>query len=294
MKARILEIIRCAVHDGDGIRTTLFLKGCPLKCVWCHNPEGICKAPQLSYIAEKCIGCGECAELCPAGAHSMEGGIHSFDREKCIGCGKCEEACLGNALKLYGKEISVDEVLPMLLEDKEFYKNSNGGVTLSGGECLCHAEFCEELLKKLKDEGVNTAVDTCGFVSRKAIDAVAPYTDTFLYDVKAADSEIHKKCTGQGNEVIIENLKYIDSLGKRIEVRYPYVPGYNSDEVDGIGKLLSSLENLVGIRVLGYHKYAGSKYASLGMENTLPEEMPTDEEIENVKAGLGKYGLKII
>ena len=294
MKARILEIKRFAVHDGDGIRTTLFLKGCPLKCVWCHNPEGISPAPQLSYMTEKCIGCGECAEVCPVGAHSMAGGIHSFDREKCIGCGKCEEACLGNALKLYGKEMSVDEVLPLLLEDKEFYKNSNGGVTLSGGECLCHAEFCEELLKKLKDEGVNTAVDTCGFVSRKAIDAVAPYTDTFLYDVKAADSEIHKKCTGQGNEVIIENLKYIDSLGKRIEVRYPYVPGYNSDEVEGIGKMLSGLENLVGIRVLGYHKYAGSKYASLDMENTLPEEMPSDGELENVKNTLSEYGLKII
>ena len=169
MKARVIEIKRFAVHDGDGIRTTLFLKGCTLKCVWCHNPEGIGAAPQLSFISEKCIGCGECVDVCPMGAQLMTVGGHAFDRLKCVGCGKCEEVCLGNALKLYGREMSVDELMPILLEDREFYENSHGGVTLSGGECLCHAEFCTELLKRLKDEGINTAVDTCGFVNRAAI-----------------------------------------------------------------------------------------------------------------------------
>ena len=294
MKARVIEIKRFAVHDGDGIRTTLFLKGCPLKCVWCHNPEGISGAPQLSYIKEKCIGCGECAQVCPTGAHTVGEGGHAFDRTKCQGCGKCEEACLGNALKLYGKEMSVDEVLPLLLEDKEFYKNSNGGVTLSGGECLVYPEFCAELLRRLKTEGINTAVDTCGAVGKSAIDAVAPYTDTFLYDVKAIDSDVHKKCTGRDNSLIIENLKYIDSLGKRIEVRYPYVPHFNSGEAEEIAKLLSSLKNLVGVRILGYHKYAGSKYDSLEVENTLPEEMPTDEELEKVKDSFKKLGLNVI
>ena len=294
MKARVIEIKRFAVHDGDGIRTTLFLKGCPLKCVWCHNPEGIGAAPQLSYLGDKCIGCGECAAVCTAGAHEMTADGHIFHREKCVGCGKCEEACLGNALKLYGREMSVDEVLPLLLEDREFYKNSGGGVTISGGECLLYPDFCAMLLRRLKEEGINTAVDTCGFVSRAAIDKVIPYTDTFLYDVKAIDGAVHKKCTGQDNAVIIENLRYIDSLGKRIEVRYPYVPGYNSEETEAVGRLLAGLESLVGVRVLGYHKYAGSKYASLDMENTLPENMPSDAELEEARSVLRGMGIKVI
>ena len=293
MKARILEIKRFAVHDGDGIRTTLFLKGCPLKCVWCHNPEGISASPQLSYIKEKCIGCGECAEVCPVGAHSMEGGIHSFEREKCIGCGKCEEACLGNALKLYGKEMSVDEVLPLLLEDKEIYKNSNGGVTLSGGECLCHAEFCAELLKRLKDEGVNTAVDTCGFVSRKAIDAVVPYTDTFLYDVKAADSEIHKKCTGRDNTVILENLKLLSESGARLEIRIPYVPDLNGGEMESIARHLSEM-NIEKVKILPYHNFAASRYGALGMESTLPDTLPTREQTESVREIFRSFNPKAV
>ena len=294
MKARIIEIKRFAVHDGDGIRTTLFLKGCSLKCVWCHNPEGIGFEPQLAYMSDKCIGCGVCVGICPAGVHSIKDGAHEFDRTKCVGCGKCESECLGNALKFYGKEMSVDEVLPLLVEDKEFYENSGGGVTLSGGECLCHYEFCAELLKKLKEQGIHTAVDTCGMVSRAAIDAVVPYTDIFLYDVKAVSPEVHASCTGHSNERIIENLRYIDSLGKSIEVRYPYVPDYNSDEVEKIGELLATLKNLTGVRVLAYHKYAGSKYESLGMESVLPENMPSDLEMQKAKEILRGFGLRVV
>ena len=177
MKAPIIDIKRFAVHDGDGIRTTLFLKGCSLKCVWCHNPEGIGFAPQLAYYPDKCIRCGECIEVCAAGAHKITDGMHSFDRTRCVGCGKCESACLGRALTFYGREMTVDEVLPKLLEDRDFYESSNGGVTLSGGECLMHADFCAELLKKLKDEGIRTAVDTCGRGPRSAFDKTMPYTD---------------------------------------------------------------------------------------------------------------------
>ncbi len=257
MKAMITDIKRFAVHDGDGIRTTVFFKGCPLKCVWCHNPESISFKPQTGFYKNKCIGCGECkrSDFTP-------------------------DECLSGARVLYGKEMTVNELLPLLLEDRDFYETSAGGVTLSGGECLCQADFCAELLRELKKEGINTAVDTCGFVPRESIDKVIAYTDTFLYDIKAIDENVHIKCTGRPNGLILENIKYIDSLGKAIEVRIPYVPEYNSGEIDGIAEFLRPLKNIKAVKILPYHNYAGSKYAALGMENTLPEVLPLKEEIE--------------
>ncbi len=294
MKAKIFEIKRFAVHDGDGIRTTVFIKGCPLKCVWCHNPEGIDFKPQLAYYENKCIGCGECIDVCVANAHFIENGMHKFDREKCIACGSCENVCLGNALTFYGRDMSVDELLPKLLEDKEFYDSSNGGVTLSGGECLMHANFCAELLKKLKENGVHTAIDTCGLVTKETLDKVIPYTDIFLYDIKAIDESIHEKCTGVSNKQILENIKYLDDKGCKIEVRIPFVPEYNDGEIGGIAKLLSTLKNLTKVRVLPYHNYAGSKYASLDMKNNLPTILPTDEQMENARNIIRKYGIKVM
>lgn len=280
MKAKIFEIKRFAVHDGDGIRTTVFFKGCPLKCVWCHNPEGIDFSPQLAYYENKCVGCGECVEACPTGAHSIENGLHIFDRGKCAACGKCEKACPGNALTFYGREMSVEELMPALLEDRDFYENSGGGVTLSGGECLMQADFCAELLKSLKENNIHTAVDTCGFVQRDAIDKVLPYTDIFLYDLKAFAEDVHIKCTGKSNKLILENLKYIDECGKKSEIRIPYVPAMNDGEPPEIAKFLRTLKNVTKVRVLPYHNYAGSKYMSLDMKNTLPEILPTKEEIK--------------
>lgn len=294
MSARIFEIKRFAVHDGDGIRTTVFFKGCPLKCVWCHNPEGIDFKPELAYYENKCINCGECIRVCPNNAHTIEKGVHIFNRKKCTGCGNCEEVCLGNALTLYGEEVTEDELLPKLLEDKEFYENSNGGVTLSGGECLMQSDFCAELLKKLKENGINTAIDTCGFVPQQAIDKVIPYTDVFLYDMKAYDEDIHIKCTGYSNKLILENIKYIDSCNKAIEVRIPYVPDYNSDQIEKIAVFLKDLNNLTKVRILPYHNYAGSKYTSLAKENTLPTQLPTDSEMEDARTILRKYGLKVV
>jgi len=173
--------------------------------------------------------------------------------------------------------------MPILLEDKPFYDNSGGGITLSGGECLCQPDFCAELLKNAKENGLNTAVDTCGFVPRAAIEKVMPFTDMFLYDIKAIDESVHIKCTGQSNRRILENLKYIDAAGKKTEIRYPYVPVYNSGEAESIAEFVSSLKNVTGVRVLPYHNYAGSKYLSLGMKNTLPGKLPDGEEIKSIE-----------
>ena len=283
MKGIISDIKRFAVHDGEGIRTTVFFKGCSLKCVWCHNPESIDFKPQIAYYTNKCMDCGECVSVCPMTAHKITDSGHVFERDKCIVCGKCEAVCIGEALKFYGKEVTVDELLPKLIEDKDFYDTSGGGVTLSGGECLCQIDFCVELLKQLKEKGINTAVDTCGFVPKESIDKIMPYTDTFLYDIKAIDDEVHIKCTGKSNKQILDNIKYIDSCGKAIEVRIPYVPDYNDNQMDKISDFIKNFKNIKAVKILPYHNYAGSKYVSLDMVNTLPDVLPTSQEIENAQ-----------
>ena len=260
MKATIFEIKRFAVHDGDGIRTTVFFKGCPLRCIWCHNPEGLVRTPELAFYEHKCIGCGECKKE----------GFTNAD-------------CLGEARVPYGREVSVEELLPTLLEDRDFYENSGGGVTVSGGECLTQADFCAELLHRLKENGINTAVDTSGFVSRAALDKVIPYTDVFLYDLKAYDENVHIRCTGQSNKIILENLLYLDSLGKKVEIRIPFVPDYNDGEMKKLADFLAPLKNIVRVRVLAYHNYAASKYKALGIKNTLPERLPTNAEVETAE-----------
>lgn len=283
MKAMITDIKRFAVHDGDGIRTTVFFKGCPLKCVWCHNPESIDFKPQLAYYNNKCMSCGECVDACPQNAHTIKDGLHQFEREKCISCGKCADVCLGEALILHGKEMTTDELIPILLEDRDFYATSGGGVTLSGGECLSQSDFCAELLKKLKAENIHTAIDTCGFVSKEAISKVIPYTDIFLYDIKAIDEDVHIRCTGHKNKTILENLKYIDSCGKSIETRIPYVPHYNDNQIEKIADFLGEIKNITKVKLLPYHNYAGSKYSSLDMINTLPQNLPGEDELNKAK-----------
>ena len=260
MTATVFDLKRFAVHDGDGIRTTLFFKGCPLKCVWCHNPEGLSRHPVHAYYAHKCVGCGACAK-------------EGFDIEQ----------CLGEARVLYGKEVTVDEVLPLLLEDREFYESSGGGVTLSGGECLLQADFCAALLSRLQEHGIHTAIDTCGCVPREHLDRVIPFTDVFLYDLKAYDEDVHIRCTGVSNRQILENLSYLERLGKSIEIRIPYVPAYNADQIEKIARFLADFKHIEKLRVLPYHNYAASKYAALGMENTLPAQIPTDEELDRAR-----------
>ena len=266
-KAIIFDIERNSFVDGPGIRTTVFFKGCNLKCIWCHNPESQAFKPQMMFYRAKCKGCGKCKEICP-------------NPDNCILCGKCTFYCPLNAREICGKEYTVEEVFAEVIKDKAFYENSHGGVTLSGGECLLQADFCAELLKKLKEENIHTAVDTCGFVPKTAIDKVIPYTDLFLYDIKAIDEDVHIKCTGQSNKLILENLKYINSLEKNIEIRIPYIPDYNDNQIEKIAEFIKPLSSIKSVKILPYHNYADSKYDALSMENTLPEKIPTDEEIK--------------
>lgn len=263
--ARIFDIKRMAVHDGPGIRTTVFFKSCPLNCLWCHNPEGLSAKKQLSFMSEKCVGCGKCIDVCPYGVHKISNGAPSHNIGDCMSCGACEAVCRGRALKLYGYDITVDELFEKLLRDRDFYERSGGGVTLSGGECLLQADFCGELLKMLKESGIHTAVDTCGFVSRGTLDKVIPYTDIFLYDVKAVNEDVHIACTGKSNTLILDNLRYLDSIGKAIEIRVPVVPGYNDGELAAIHKLIESINRDIKIKELKYHGISASKWSSLGL-----------------------------
>ena len=297
LQGTYINIKRFEIHDGDGLRTTLFLKGCPLRCKWCHNPEGLSTRPELGFYAQKCFSCRRCAAVCPVGAHAFEGGTHRFDRTKCIACGKCETVCLADALLLYGKRATAEELLPKLLADKTFYDNSGGGVTLSGGEPLLQADFCSELLTLLQAAGVHTAVDTCLAVPRERLEKVIPVTDTFLVDVKAIDSTLHRRLTGMPNDKILFNLRLLDSLHKAVEIRIPFVPGQNAGEIGAIADFLSTLTCVTGVRVLPYHNLSGSKYASIGMPYPLAAErtlIPTAEEIEAARAVLESRGLTVL
>ncbi len=297
----ITDIKRFAVHDGDGIRTTVFLKGCPLRCIWCHNPESISPKPQLSMYANKCAGCGECARMCPNGAHIFTTDTdgkptHTIDREKCTDCGKCESSCLYGALKLNGRKMSVSEVMSTVLEDRIFYETGGGGMTLSGGEPTMQPDFVLALLKTAKVEGLNTALDTCGYSKQKVYESMLPYIDNFLYDIKHIKPDGHKRCTGHTNERIIENLRFLSDKGAKIEIRIPLVPGYNDDgeTLHGIGKLLSEVI-ITKAKLLPYHYYARSKYTALDIADTLPDvEIPNKAKLETAGEILRSYNINVI
>lgn len=292
MNVNITDIKRFAVHDGDGIRTTVFFKGCPLKCVWCHNPETIFAKKDLAFYEHKCTLCGKCTTVCKN--HKITDGKHIIDRNACTLCANCVTVCPNEALKIYGKIMSTDDICKVLLEDREFYETSGGGITLSGGECLLQPDACCEILIRMKNEGINTAIDTCGAVPFTNIEKVIDYTDVFLYDLKAIDEDVHINCTGNTNKLVLENLKKIDDRGKKIEIRYPYVPGHNDNQADKILEVVKELKNLVRVRILAYHDFARSKYMALGFEDTLPKELPDSTVLEKVREKFRTYGIECI
>ena len=279
------------IHDGDGIRTTVFFKGCPLRCQWCHNPESYAAKKEMLFDAERCVNCLECTTLC--NANIIRDAKHVFARESCVLCGKCEETCPQNAFEISGKDMSAEEIAEEVLKDEIFMKGSGGGVTFSGGEPLMQVDFCVEIAKLLKARDINIAIDTCCAVSSSNIDKIIPFADTFLIDIKAIDEQTHIKCTGASNQQILKNIKYVDSLNVPIEIRYPYVPSMNDGEVDKIAHFIKELKNVKCVRVLAYHNYADKKYERMGMSYPLPDvPMPTKEQIELVAARIRNISSK--
>ncbi|MBE6750747.1 MAG: glycyl-radical enzyme activating protein [Ruminococcaceae bacterium] len=269
LTATIFDIQRNSFVDGPGIRTTVFFKGCNLKCAWCHNPESQSFEPQMMFYRDKCTGCGKCLEKCPN------------KLESCDLCGKCEMYCPAEARKVCGKEYTVDEVLKEVIKDKLFYENSGGGVTFSGGECMLRIDFLLEILKKCKENGIHTAVDTAGHVNFERFEKILPYTDMFLYDFKIFDSEKHKTYVGVGNELILENLKKLLELGAKIRIRIPVMAGVNDsvEEMNQIKEFLYSHGKPDLVELLPYHAMGENKYRAIGLE---PQtfKAPTKEEMK--------------
>jgi len=308
MLGNIFDIQRFCVHDGPGIRTTVFVKGCPLRCQWCHNPESQKKELSVAYYDGKCIACGACVNACEHKCHVLESADdpsfdrpnHKIDREKCIQCGTCSRTCPTGAIELLGRKISVEDIMCEVVRDKTFYKNSGGGMTVSGGEPLMQGEFLLALLKSTKEQGIRTCIETCGFAAAEILESIVPYTDLFLYDIKETDPKRHKELTGAPLDVIISNLKLIDRLGAKTVLRCPLIPEKNlrDEHLDGIARLASELKNVTEINVMAYHTLGSSKYEALSLVDEM-KGIPamTDEQkkecIEKISAYLTNYGKSI-
>ena len=269
MTATIFDIQRASFVDGPGIRTTVFFKGCNLRCAWCHNPESQSTKTEMLFYKNRCTGCGKCLEVCP---NSLK---------KCDFCGKCALFCPHDAREICGKEYTVDEVMREVIKDKAIYENSGGGVTFSGGECMLHIDFLEEILKRCKEQGIHTAVDTAGHLPPEYFERIILYTDLFLYDIKISDTEKHKEYVGVGNELILSNLERLLSHGSRVIVRTPVIVGVNDSEEE-IRAIKAIAKGAEAHELLPYHAMGEHKYAALG-KVARHFEAPTKEKMEMLR-----------
>ena len=281
----ITNIQKYSIHDGDGIRTTVFFKGCPLKCQWCHNPETQRFEKELQYDREKCLGCGACAKVCPQAAITMVEGKPLLDRSLCNLCGKCEVYCPEGIRETVGQEYPVKALVKELMKDRMFYEQSGGGVTLSGGEVMTmSSDYIVAIAKELQKEEITLTIDTCGYVPFKKFEAILPYVNTFLYDVKVMDPELHKKYIGVDNQLILENLVKLSEAGARIYIRIPTVKEVNGNEKNMLDTIQFLKEHNITpaqVNLLTYHNTGSSKYPKLDMEyqgNDL--QAPSKEEME--------------
>ena len=292
----VINIQRFSVHDGDGIRTTIFFKGCYLNCQWCHNPESQKFTPEIMINKERCTGCGSCEHVCPNEAVSVKNGKAFTDRSKCEACGKCTDYCLQNIREIAGRTYTVQELIRIVEKDYMFYEESFGGVTLSGGEVMAqNMDYILDLAKRLKRKGYDVTIDTCGYAPQKNFEQILPYADTFLYDVKVMDVEKHKKYIGQGNDLILSNLKYLSDHGARIYIRIPVIGGVNESDEDMEQIITYLKENIqvAQVNLLPYHDIASSKYERLDTKYDGEEFfVPSQERMEELQQMFQKNGFQ--
>lgn len=291
----IFDIKHFAVHDGPGIRTTVFLKGCPLMCLWCHSPESQSPRPEIAYYPNLCIGCEACVEACPNGAQTL--GTPKILRELCTGTGRCAEDCYAGALVMYGENATVDHVLEEIEKDEVLYETSGGGVTISGGEPVSQPVFASALLGALKAEGYHTALDTSGEVSWEAMERVLVDVDLVLYDLKHMDPGIHEELTGAPNKRILFNLERISESEKELVVRVPVIPGHNDSQhnFEAMGKYLEGLGEVKAVELLPYHNLGVPKYIALGREYPLHGlETPEPESLRTIAEVLEGRGQRVV
>lgn len=288
LSGTVFDVQRFCVHDGPGIRTTVFLKGCSLQCFWCHNPESINPNKQLMVFSHKCISCNRCIEVCKQKAHTIKNGEHTFDRTLCHACGDCARTCVAKALVMSGVTMTVAQVMEETLKDVSFYKTSEGGVTFSGGEPLLQVDFLEALLIACKENNLHTAVETAGNTSLENFKRIAPYTDLFLYDLKVMDPNLHKKVAGAHNQRCLSNLEQLIKEGKQVRVRIPVIPGINDCEkaIEEMVAFITALDEKIEIELMPFHKMGRSKYHSLGLDykanNFDPPSQETMQKLQNI------------
>lgn len=301
-KAVIFNVQKYNTHDGPGVRSLVFFKGCPLRCKWCSNPEGLERKYQVMYKADVCVQCGRCAQVCPVNIHSMgqDGCSHQVSREiECIGCRKCEEACLVNALDIAGEKKTISELMEIIEEDRAFYDVSGGGVTLGGGEVTAQPEAATNLLMACKHSGINTAIETCGYVKAENLAKIAEFVDLFLFDVKHIDSDRHFQWTGVRNEMILENLEWLLRNRKNVKIRMPLLKGVNDrkEDIENVIKFLmpyKDYKNFKGIDLLPYHKMGVNKYRQLDMDYPIEGDPSLgDEELDQIECWINAYDFPV-
>jgi pyruvate formate lyase activating enzyme len=292
----IFDVKKFSIHDGPGIRTTVFFKGCPLACSWCHNPESQSPEPELALRPDRCIRCGACVSACAHGAISMSSDAVATDAERCVRCGACVEVCYAEARELLGRGMTVAQVMAEIGRDVVFYDESGGGVTFSGGEPLSQPDFLLALLRACKQEEIHTALDTCGFSPWETLDRVREYVDLFLYDLKLMDDARHRKYTGVSNALILGNLQALSQRGHTIVLRVPVVPGINDDDegIRRVGSFAAALPRLSRVDLLPYHHAGVEKYHRLNRVYGLPgTRPPTDERMAHIAHVLREFGLPV-